>query len=158
MDLRYASVCSFYCILKPYASLGTTSNLSTELRVFLSNPALWTALHPNESCPWIDDFESFGFAQPNVRKAAWGLVQTLLNTLKGPLNHRTSTTFLRLIFRIHLGQLEPIVPVLGFAILRSAWVELDPTVQEIMWQPLLIFLKRMYQLYIFAHESPQNFL
>ena len=86
MDLRYALVYPFNCILKSYASLGTTSNLSTELLTFSSNPALWTALHPNESCPWIDDFESFGFAQPNVRKAAWGLVQNLLNTQKGPLN------------------------------------------------------------------------
>ena len=52
---------------------------------------------------------------------------------------------------MHLGQLESIVPILGFAILRSAWVELDPTVQEIMWQPLLVFLKRMYRLY-FIHD------
>lgn len=47
-------------------------------------------------------------------------------------------------------------------ILRSAWVELDPTVQEIMWQPLLVFLKRMYYLYIlltiylnFFYNSPE---
>jgi E3 ubiquitin-protein ligase listerin len=52
---------------------------------------------------------------------------------------------------MHLGQLESIAPVLGSAILRSAWVELDPTVQEIMWQPLLVFLKRMYRLY-FDHD------
>ena len=52
---------------------------------------------------------------------------------------------------MHLDQLESIVPVLGSAILRSAWVELDPTVQEIMWQPLLVFLKRMYRLY-FVHD------
>lgn len=55
-----------------------------------------------------------------------------------------------------------IVPVLGFAILRSAWVELDPTVQEIMWQPLLVFLKRMFYLSIlltihlnFSYNSPE---
>ena len=71
---------------KYYTCLGTTPNLSEDLLSFSSNPALWTALHADESCPWIDGFESFGFGQPNVRKAAWGLVQTLLNTQKGPLN------------------------------------------------------------------------
>ena len=89
-----------------------------------------------------------------MRKAAWGLVQTLLNTQKGPLNQRISVTFSRLIIifsflRLHSGQLGSIVPVLGFAILRSAWVELDPTVQEIMWQPLLVFLKGMYYHFVY---------
>jgi hypothetical protein len=51
--------------------------------------------------------------------------------------------------------LETIVPVLGIAILRSAWVELDSTVQAIMWQPLLMFLKRMYYL-PFVHGLPHN--
>jgi hypothetical protein len=54
--------------------------------------------------------------------------------------------------------LESIVPVLGFAILRSAWVELDPTVQEIMWQPLLVFLKRMYHFILFYSRFTLNFL
>lgn len=91
----------FYCMRsKPYTSLGTTSSLSEDFLAFSSNPALWTALHPNESCPWVDGFESFGFAQPNVRKAAWGLVQTLLNTEKGPLNLEYHTTLLRLIFSL----------------------------------------------------------
>ena len=79
-------------------SLGTTSNLSKDLLAFSSNPALWTALHPNESCPWIDGLESFGFAQPNVRKAAWGLVQALLDTQKGPLDLEYLQYFQRLIF------------------------------------------------------------
>ena len=61
---------------------------------------------------------------------------------------------------MHLGHLGSIVPVLGFAILRSAWVELDLTVQEIMWQPLLVFLKRKYHLYFvslfkFLYDSPE---
>lgn len=61
---------------------------------------------------------------------------------------------------MHLDQLETIVPVLGVAILRSAWIELDSTVQAIMWQPLLMFLKRMYYICIaiyvkFSYDSPE---
>ena len=37
--------------------------------------------------------------------------------------------------------LDPIVPVLSGAVLRSAWVELDSNVRAAMWQPLLVFLK-----------------
>lgn len=37
--------------------------------------------------------------------------------------------------------LESIVPVLSMAILTSAWVESDATVQAVMWEPLLLFLK-----------------
>lgn len=47
-------------------------------------------------------------------------------------------------FTLYLGRLETVVPVLGIAILRSAWVELDSIVQGVMWQPLLMFLKRMH--------------
>ncbi|KAF8970121.1 hypothetical protein BDZ97DRAFT_1792056 [Flammula alnicola] len=104
--------------------LGSTTDLPEDLREFYSNPALWTILQSAESCPWVE-VESFGFAQPNVRKAGWSLVQTLLNTQK--------------------TQLEAVIPTIGTAILRSAWVETDSTVQGVMWQPLLMFLKQFPQ-------------
>jgi hypothetical protein len=40
--------------------------------------------------------------------------------------------------------LNPIVPILGPTILRSAWVEPDSAVQATMWQPLLTFLKGIF--------------
>lgn len=56
-----------------------TSTLSEDLLAFYSNPVLWTALSPLERCPWID-IESFGYTQPNLRKAAWTLLQTLITS------------------------------------------------------------------------------
>lgn len=140
--------------IKVLHTLDTTSSLSEDLVAFFSNPALWTALNTNELCPWITGFESFGFAQPNVRKAAWGLVQTLLNTQKGPLNLE-HPQYSQGLFACPLGQLETIISILSIAVLRSAWVELDSTVQVVMWQPLLMFLKRMH--FTFAHRFTSNF-
>lgn len=34
-------------------------------------------------------------------------------------------------------------PLLSAVVLRSAWVEPDATVKNVMWQPLLTFLKGM---------------
>ncbi|KDR72553.1 hypothetical protein GALMADRAFT_752797 [Galerina marginata CBS 339.88] len=104
--------------------IGLTSKLSEDDISFYSNPALWTILQSSESCPWVA-VESFGFAQPNVRKAGWGLVQSLLVSQK--------------------DNLEALVPTLSTAILRSAWLELDTNVQGVMWQPLLTFLKQFPQ-------------
>ncbi|KAF8156982.1 hypothetical protein B0H34DRAFT_711453 [Crassisporium funariophilum] len=115
--------------------LGTLSALSEDLIAFFSNPALWTALQPNESCPWVE-VESFGFAQPNVRKAAWGLVQTLLNS--------------------HKGQMDSFISTLGVAILRSAWMEMDSLVQSVMWQPLLTFLKHFPQSWTLDDSSSKD--
>ncbi|KAJ3574319.1 hypothetical protein NP233_g1845 [Leucocoprinus birnbaumii] len=103
--------------------------LSEEILSFLHNPLLWSVLYHGEKAPFVetndrkdfDSTESFGFGQPNVRKAGWGLVMRLLET--------------------HKENISRIVPVLSSAILRSAWVEPDPLVQGVMWQPLLTFLK-----------------
>ncbi|KAF8899801.1 hypothetical protein CPB84DRAFT_1780009 [Gymnopilus junonius] len=103
-------------------SISWTS--SEENLAFYLNPAFWTVIHPAESAPWVE-VESFGFAQPNVRKAGWVLSQTLLVSQK--------------------DHLELLVPVLSTAILRSAWIEMDPNVQGVMWQPLLTFLKQFPQ-------------
>lgn len=74
---------------------------------FFANPLLWTCLYHAESCPFVASdspdededededaedgeestrFESFGFAQPSVRRSAWGLVQTLLKVSKGQIH------------------------------------------------------------------------
>lgn len=51
---------------------------------------------------------------------------------------------LSLIFNANLyeDRLESLVPTVGTAVLRSAWVEPDSNVHGAMWQPLLMFLKR----------------
>lgn len=38
-------------------------------------------------------------------------------------------------------RIQTFLPVLAPAILRSAWIETQSTVQSAMWQPLLRFLK-----------------
>ncbi len=60
----------------------STPTLTEDLLTFFSNPALWTALHPAETSPWME-VESFGWNQPNVRKAGWSLLQVLINSHKG---------------------------------------------------------------------------
>ncbi|KAG6811117.1 hypothetical protein H0H92_008917 [Tricholoma furcatifolium] len=94
--------------------------LSDEILDFFKNPALWSSLYHAEQCPFFD-IDSFGHSQPNVRKSAWGLILSLLSAPK--------------------PQMESLVPLLSVAVLRSAWVDPDPTVHAVMWQPLLKFLK-----------------
>lgn len=60
----------------------STTTLTEDLLTFFSNPGLWTALHSAEMSPWME-VESFGWGQPNVRKAGWGLIQALINSHKG---------------------------------------------------------------------------
>lgn len=61
----------------------------------LKNPTLWTVLYHAEKAPFVASdeaqtqgggfggLESFGFGQPNVRKAGWGLLMQLLESHKG---------------------------------------------------------------------------
>ncbi|KAF8634833.1 hypothetical protein AX17_004084 [Amanita inopinata Kibby_2008] len=100
--------------------LDTSPNLSESMTPFFLNPAFWSALCPMESCPFADT-ESFGYAEPAVRKSAWSLLQCIL--------------------RLPKERVLPLIPVLSSAVLRSAWVETDTNVHAIMWQPLLTFLK-----------------
>jgi len=62
-----------------------TTDGSPDLLNFLKNPVLWSSLHHAAQCPFSNswDGESFGFAQPSVRKAAWALVGTLLKMSNG---------------------------------------------------------------------------
>lgn len=62
--------------------LGSISSLPEGLQLFYTNSVLWSILQPAEACPWVDA-ESFGFAQPNVRKAGWSLLQSLMISHKG---------------------------------------------------------------------------
>jgi hypothetical protein len=63
----------------------TATDTSSDLLNLLKNPVLWSSLYYAAQCPFANswDGESFGFAQPGVRKAAWALVGTLLKTWKG---------------------------------------------------------------------------
>jgi hypothetical protein len=72
------------------AFLGTSTTLSEDLRSFYSNAALWTVIHPNETCSWVD-VECFGYAQPNVRKAGWNLLQALTKLPKGKVRPCVTT-------------------------------------------------------------------
>jgi hypothetical protein len=54
---------------------------------------LWSSLYYAALCPFANllDGESFGFAQPSVRKAAWALVGALLKSSKGPSVSKITT-------------------------------------------------------------------
>ncbi|EMD34704.1 hypothetical protein CERSUDRAFT_116892 [Gelatoporia subvermispora B] len=84
------------------------------------NTAVWSSLYYGRTPPFVP-VEAFGWNQPVVRRAAWATVQTVL--------------------RVSKDLLQPILPVLSSAILRSAWVESDTNVRSVMWQPLLTFLR-----------------
>lgn len=58
----------------------------------LANPALWSSLYHGRSPPFVDA-ESFGFEQPVVRRSAWSLLQTLLQTCQGTYHNRGIYTF-----------------------------------------------------------------
>ncbi|KAI6021831.1 hypothetical protein BKA83DRAFT_4494387 [Pisolithus microcarpus] len=105
---------------------------------YLSSSDFWSCLHPGPTCPFTspehstrtgDDGESgvqagpcFGHSQPQVRRAAWTLVASLLDGRKGPLP-------------------PDILHIMSSAILRSAWVETDTGVRGVLVKPLLMFLK-----------------
>ncbi|KZT28004.1 hypothetical protein NEOLEDRAFT_1059411 [Neolentinus lepideus HHB14362 ss-1] len=90
----------------------------------LTNPALWTSLYDGGTAPWAD-VPSFGHNQPVVRRTAWMLLQSIVGHWKG-------SSF-------------ELFPVISTAVLRSAWVEPDPTVRAVMWQPLMMFLTEFPQ-------------
>lgn len=57
---------------------------------------------------------------------------------------------------IYLGYLDPLLPILSAAVLRSAWVESDTNVRGAMWQPLLVFLRGMSARCYFTIIRTQN--
>ncbi|KAL4073539.1 hypothetical protein J3A83DRAFT_4370818 [Scleroderma citrinum] len=112
------------------------------LSQILSSPYFWSSLHPGPVCPYTsaeisDSTEEkgneepstgvcFGYFQPQVRRAAWALVATIVDAKRGTLPH-------------------VILQVLSSAILRSAWVEMDVGVRGFLTRPLLMFLKNYPQ-------------
>ncbi|KAG6901384.1 hypothetical protein C0995_012648 [Termitomyces sp. Mi166 len=107
--------------------IETTPQPPSTLIDLFQNPALWSALYHAEQCPFVaPDLESFGHAQPNVRKSAWALVLALLVLRKAGESSWIDGGLVR---------------VMSVAILRSAWVEPDTGVHALMWEPLLRFLK-----------------
>ncbi|KDQ60057.1 hypothetical protein JAAARDRAFT_32435 [Jaapia argillacea MUCL 33604] len=94
-------------------------NSITDIKDLLSNPATWSSLYHAHTPPFVE-LEGFGYDQPAVRRVAWLLLQGLLKNYK--------------------DNMEPFLPVLSSAVLRSAWVEPDASVRDAMWSPLLTFL------------------
>ncbi|KAI0711424.1 hypothetical protein C8Q76DRAFT_677774 [Earliella scabrosa] len=137
-------VLSGYAILalpdKTSESAGNTAASGTDpthsgFLSALANPALWSSLYHGRSPPFVDT-ESFGFEQPPVRRSAWSLLHTLNQTCK--------------------GRLEPLLPVLSRAVLRSSWVEPDANVRASMWQPLLVFLKEHPNAWLLEAEGDKE--
>ncbi|CAL1708694.1 unnamed protein product [Somion occarium] len=108
-------------ILTTYSqSLRDEKEISKFLSLF-DNAALWTSLYYGEMAPFVPEIVAFGWNQPGVRRSAWSFLQTLLRTFK--------------------SHLEPLLPAISTAVLRSAWVEPDVSTRNAMWAPLLTFLK-----------------
>lgn len=108
----------------------------------LKNPLLWTVLYHGQNPPFVNS-DGFGYGQPNVRKAGWGLLMKLLEDHKGEedISGLLCRSVIKSFFLV--AHMEPLLQVLSSAVLRSAWVEPDTLVQGVMWQPLLTFIKGM---------------
>ncbi|KAG1741443.1 uncharacterized protein EDB91DRAFT_1130453 [Suillus paluster] len=119
--LRFGALSAFRWLFD--ARLASKITSLDDLSGLLSNPLLWTSLYCGENAPWIPDPEihGLGHGQPQVRQATWALLSVLLQRYKGAI--------------------EPFIPILSVAILRSAWVETDPGVRNTLFQPVLLFLK-----------------
>ncbi|KAI6132629.1 hypothetical protein EDD16DRAFT_1821414 [Pisolithus croceorrhizus] len=119
----------------------------------LSSSDFWSCLHPGPTCPFTSPEDSTrtgdnggsgvqvgaccGYSQPQVRRAAWTLVASLLDGKKGPLP-------------------PDILHIMSSAILRSAWVETDTGVRAVLIKPLLMFLKEYPQAWTIDAERALN--
>ncbi|KAG1729725.1 hypothetical protein EDB19DRAFT_1641737 [Suillus lakei] len=130
--LRFGALSAFRWLFD--ARLASKIMSLDDLSELLSNPLFWTSLCCGENAPWIPDPEihGLGHGQPQVRQATWALLSVLLQRYKG-------------------GAIEPFIPMLSVALLRSAWVETDPGVRNTLFQPVLIFLKEFPNAWI--HEA-----
>lgn len=119
--LRFGALSAFRWLFN--ARLASKITSLDDLSVLLSNPLFWTSLCCSEHAPWIPDPEirSLGHGQPQVRQATWALLSVLLQRYKDAV--------------------EPFIPMLSTALLRSAWVETDSGVRNALFQPVLLFLK-----------------
>ncbi|KAG1837363.1 hypothetical protein DFJ58DRAFT_863015 [Suillus subalutaceus] len=135
--LRFGALGAFRWLFD--ARLASKITSLDDLSRFLSNPLFWTSLYCGEHAPWIPDPEihGLGHGQPQVRQATWALLSVLLQRYKGAI--------------------EPLIPILSVVLLRSAWVETDSGVRNVLFQPVLVFLKGKPILIVLASNIP-NFL
>ncbi|KAH8826836.1 hypothetical protein DL96DRAFT_1604472 [Flagelloscypha sp. PMI_526] len=89
---------------------------SNKKKHILSSPFLYTSLCATEVAPWTGT-ESFAFAQPGLRKAAWSVV-------------------------LDPTEDKDVVNLVAVAALTSAFTESDLGVQSVMWASLLRILNR----------------
>ncbi|KAJ7199225.1 hypothetical protein GGX14DRAFT_468328 [Mycena pura] len=136
----------------------------TPLPAFLASPALWSSLHHTPIPPFLhpiedepvdqdepgdepDEYadyrygaeytEGFGVGQPALRRTAWGTLAAII--ARRPLP-------------------SAVVSVLSCAVLRSAWVEPDGSVQGAMWGGLLGFLRHFPSAWTCAAGAYEEFL
>ncbi|KAI9568130.1 hypothetical protein HD554DRAFT_2219143 [Boletus coccyginus] len=123
-----------------------SASATTDLLNFvthLSSFAFWSILHPaavsshsspvnQQLCPF--SVVSFGQGQPQVRRAAWTLVGSLIRVFKDKLP-------------------APLVRILSTVVLRSAWVETDIGVRAALGGPLVVFLRDYSQAWTVDMES-----
>ncbi|KAH8102265.1 hypothetical protein BXZ70DRAFT_63905 [Cristinia sonorae] len=136
--LRIGSLGAAVWVLNTLVRVSQDPKYIEDFLTPIDNAALWTTLHHAKAAPFVPaEIQSFGWNQPGVRKSAWVLLQTLLVTCK--------------------GNLKPLLATLASAVLRSAWVEPDPNVRQVMWKPLLTFLKEFPHAWeIEATSSTEN--
>ncbi|KAI6158556.1 hypothetical protein EDD17DRAFT_1622088 [Pisolithus thermaeus] len=132
---------------------ATSIPLLQSVSPHLSSSDFWSCLHPGPTCPFTSPEDSTrtgdnggsgvqvgaccGYSQPQVRRAAWTLVASLLDGKKGPLP-------------------PDILHIMSSAILRSAWVETDTGVRAVLIKPLLIFLKEYPEAWTIDAERALN--
>ena len=124
------------------------ANLSTPqpLIDLLKSSHIWSALYHGPSAPFLPRIlnkttEPLGANQPPVRRSAWMMLLSLLKHRKG-INLIDIRVIILMKRLINLDDVDKIINILSSAVLRSAWVEPDPQVRSVMWEPLLTFLTR----------------
>lgn len=78
---------------------AVSGNSVDVMKMLLGNVFLWTALYHGERPPFVDD-EGFGNQQPVVRKAAWSLLLTLLQSWKGMHQDEVIRTLLTSLLKV----------------------------------------------------------
>ena len=90
--IRYGAIGAIRCVIgnvpaislkiPTNAHVESSSDSYTSMSFILLNPALWSTLCSADNCPFAE-LESFGYAQPIVRKSAWALLQSTLRLPRG---------------------------------------------------------------------------
>lgn len=114
----------------------------------LSSPLLWTGLYHGPSPPFCHHIETasgpLGKDQPAVRKAAWGVLSSILSQHGGTstqLYLLAKADYMRSNYGSYAAEIDAeLLPIIGSAVLRSAWTEPDSGARSAMWEPLLRLL------------------